>query len=162
MKNFKLFVLCLFCIATFVSCTVSKEASIMKHKINGNWMLQTISTEGIQGKVTAVIFNEAPFDCFLGSSWNFIAGNSLGSYRINANGAQCGAITRNIRWSIYEPKDAIKEFQFKKLDDKNKSVDNNEGFRFEISELTTSTMQLKSHITFEGKPAAYIYNFVKK
>lgn len=162
MKFLKTFVAIFCTMASLFSCTVSKEATSMKHKINGNWMLQTITTEGIQGKVTAVVFNEASFNCFVGSSWNFIAENSLGNYHINSSGTECGSITRQIRWSIYEPKGAVKEFQFKKLDDHNKSIDNNEGYRMEIGELTNTTMQLKSHITFEGKPATYVYNFVKK
>ena len=162
MKYLKILVLSFLALSAVYSCTVSKEANLMKQKIKGNWMLQTITTEGIQGKVTAVVFNEAPFNCFVGSSWNFVAGNSLGNYHINSSGTECSAITRQIRWSIYEPKGAIKKFQFKKLNEHNKSIDNDEGYRLEISALTNSTMQLKSHITFEGKPAAYIYNFVKK
>lgn len=162
MKFFKSSLFAFVFLSAVCSCTVSKEASSIKQKINGNWMLQTITTEGIQGKVTAIVFNEASFNCFVGSSWNFIAGNSLGNYRINSSGTECNSITRKISWSIYEPKGAVKEFQFKKLNDKNKSDNNNEGYRLEIAELTNTTMQLKSHITFEGKPAAYIYNFIKK
>ena len=162
MKNLiKLFCAVLL-LATISSCSVSKEAGSMKQKINGNWMLETISTQGIQGKVTATIFNEASFNCFVGSSWNFVSNNSSGNYRINASGTECSPITRQIRWSIYEPKGETKQFQFKKLDDNKKSLDNDEGFRLEIAALTSTTMQLKSNITFEGKPAAYIYNFVKK
>ncbi len=144
------------------SCTVSKEAGSIKKKINGNWMLETITTEGINGKVTASIFNEASFTCFVGSSWNFMSGNSLGNYNINANGSLCNALNRTIRWSIYEPKGGEKQFQFKRLDEKKNPMDNGDGFRLEISQLTNTTMQLKSHILFEGNPAGYVYNFVKK
>lgn len=144
------------------SCSVSKEARGLKKQINGNWLLQTISTEGITGKVTATVFKEAPFNCFVGSSWNFISNNSMGSYNINASGKECSSVSRLIRWSIYEPKGVIKQFQFKRLDDKKNAMDTDEGFRLEIAGLTDNTMQLKSHITFEGKPATYVYNFVKK
>lgn len=162
MKNVKFFITALVLLTVISSCSVSKQANSMKQTINGNWMLETITTEGIAGKVTATIFNEASFNCFVGSSWNFVANNSLGNYHINQSGTECTAVTRHIRWSIYEPKGEAKEFQFKKLDDNNKSMDNDEGFRLEIVQLTATSMQLKSHITFEGKPAAYIYNFVKK
>ena len=161
MKNIKRFAVAIILIITISSCTVSKEATSMKQQINGSWMLETITTEGIKGKVTATVFNEASFNCFVGSSWSFISSNSLGTYHINASGTECSSLTRQIRWSIYEPKGEAKQFQFKKLDDKNKSIDNNEGFRLEIALLSATNMQLKSHITFEGKPAAYIYNFVK-
>lgn len=162
MRNLKKITIGFILLIAISSCSVSKEASSMKQKINGNWMLETITTEGISGKVTATIFNEASFNCFVGSSWNFISGNSLGNYSINASGKDCSGVTRQIRWSIYEPKGAEKQFQFKRLDDKKNEMDNGEGFRLEIAQLNGNTMQLKSHITFEGKPAAYVYNFVKK
>ena len=152
-------VLCLMIVIS--SCSVSRGARAMKQKIYGSWLLETITTEGIGGKVTATIFDEASFNCFVGSSWNFASGNSLGNYHINASGNECSPITRSIRWSVYGPKGAEKQFEFKKLDDNNKAIDNDEGFRLEIVQLTGTAMQLKSHITFEGKPAAYIYNFVK-
>lgn len=162
MKNIQKMLMGFVLAITVYSCSVSKEASSMKQKINGNWMLETITTEGINGKVTATIFNETLFNCFVGSSWNFESNNSSGNYHINASGTECSAITRQIRWSVYEPKGAEKQFQFKRLDDKKNDLDNGDGFRLEIALLTATSMQLKSHITFEGKPAAYTYNFVKK
>ena len=161
MKKLKLFTLGFLLMLAISSCTVSKQANSMRLKINGNWMLQTINTEGISGKVTATIFNEASFKCFVGSSWKFTSSNSLGSYNINASGTECSSTSRPIRWSVYEPKGAEKEFQFKRLDDKRNPIDGEDGFRLEITELSAGTMQLKSHITFEGKPAAYVYNFIK-
>ncbi|MBC7508611.1 MAG: lipocalin family protein [Ferruginibacter sp.] len=162
MKNIQKMLMGFVLAITVYSCSVSKEASSMKQKINGNWMLETITTEGINGKVTATIFNETLFNCFVGSSWNFESNNSSGNYHINASGTECSAITRQIRWSVYEPKGAEKQFQFKRLDDKKHDLDNGDGFRLEIALLSATSMQLKSHITFEGKPAAYTYNFVKK
>ena len=161
MKNFKRLSYGLLLIVVISSCSVSKQANSMKSKINGNWMLQTVTTEGISGKVTAQVFNEASFKCFVGSSWKFASNNSMGSYNINASGTECSSISRSIRWSVYEPKGAEKEFQFKRLDEKRNPMDGDEGFRLEIADLTPTTMQLKSHISFEGKPAAYVYNFVK-
>lgn len=162
MKNIQKMLMGFVLAITVYSCSVSKEASSMKQKINGNWMLETITTEGINGKVTATIFNETLFNCFVGSSWNFESNNSSGNYHINASGTECSAITRQIRWSVYEPKGAEKQFQFKRLDYKKHDLDNGDGFRLEIALLSATSMQLKSHITFEGKPAAYTYNFVKK
>jgi Lipocalin-like domain len=143
------------------SCSSSKEARTYKKTIDGNWQLQTIVTQGIAGKVKAQVFNEADFNCFVGSSWNFNQHNSLGTYNISKNADECAAIKRNIRWSVYEAKDQPKLLQFKRLDDKLKEVDDGGGFRFEIIQLDDHSMQLKSTITFENKPASFIYNFVK-
>lgn len=146
----------------FGSCSVSKEARSMKKNINGTWILQTITTEGITGVVKTKIFNEAEFGCFIGSEWNFIANNSMGSYTIVDAYKECPSIKRLIRWSVYEPKDAAREFQFKRLDDKKNAMDDGAGFRLTVVQLDNSVMKLKSEITFSGKPAVVIYNFTRK
>ncbi|MEP7141659.1 MAG: hypothetical protein ABI707_02255 [Ferruginibacter sp.] len=144
------------------ACSVSKEGRTIKKSINGSWTLQTVNTEGITAKFAAKVFNEADLDCFIGSSWNFISNNSSGSYTLVGGPAGCSTLQRNIRWSIYEQKDAPKEFQFKRLDEKNNPLDDNNGFRLSVTMPDDNTMQLKSAITFEGKPGNIVYNFVKK
>jgi len=144
------------------SCSASKEGRSMKSNINGNWVLQTITAEGITGVAKTTVFNEAEFGCFIGSSWNFIKNNSMGSYTIVDQKKECPSIKRFIRWSIYEPSDAERSFQFKRLDDKKNSMDNGDGYRLNIVQLDATQMKLRSEITFEGRPAALIYNFVKQ
>ncbi|MCW3089028.1 MAG: lipocalin-like domain protein [Ferruginibacter sp.] len=146
----------------FTACSVTKEGRSIKKSINGNWSLQTINTEGISGKFTAKVFNEADFNCFIGSSWNFISNNGTGSYTLVGGSTGCSTLERSIRWTVYEPKDGPKEFQFKRLDEKRNPMDDNNGFRLNVSMLDDNTMQLKSAITFEGKPGNIVYNFVKK
>lgn len=145
----------------FASCTASKEARHYKQSIDGNWQLETVVTEGMMGKVNVQLLNEASFGCFIGSRWHFNARNSLGNYIIPKNGDQCAALQRNIRWTIYEVKDGPKLLQFKKLDDKLKDTENGDGYRFNIVQLDKNTMQLKSEITFENRPASIICNFVR-
>lgn len=146
----------------FASCSSSKQARTYKKTIDGNWLLQTIVTEKISGKFNAAFFNEADFNCFIGSSWNFNDRNSLGTYTINKNGNECAFIKRNIRWSVYEAAAADpKLLQFKRLDEKYRDIDDGGGFRFTILKLDNNSMQLRSDITFEGKPVSFIYNFVR-
>jgi len=142
------------------ACSASKEGRTMKHTINGQWVLQTINVQGITTKFKATVFNEADYNCFIGSTWTFISNNSMGTYRL-APTAGCTAINRNIRWSVYEPKGEEKKFQFKRLDDNKNPMDDNNGYRLSVASLTDTNMQLKSDIIFEGKPAAIVYNFVK-
>ena len=144
------------------ACSVSKEARSMKKDVNGDWVLQTITTEGITGVAKTTIFNEAEFGCFIGSEWNFIANNSMGSYTIVDRRKECPSIKRFIRWSIYEPEGAAKEFQFKRLDDKKNAMDDGAGFRLTVAQLDNSLMKLRSEILFAGKPSVVIYNFTKK
>jgi len=143
------------------ACSSSKEARTYKKTIDGNWQLQTVVTEGIMGKVKVQLFNEADLNCFPGSNWNFNDRNSLGTYNIAKNTNECTAVVRNIRWSIYETKDEPGLLQFKRLNDKLKVMDDGNGFRFTIVQLDQNTMQLKSAITFENRPAVVIYNFAR-
>jgi len=147
---------------TFSACSVSKEARGMKKTINGDWVLQTITTEGITGVVKTRIFNEADFGCFIGSEWNFIANNSMGSYTIVDNAKACVPLKRLIRWSIYEPEGLDREFQFKRLDDKKNAMDNGDGYRLKVTELGSDHFKLRSEIVFDGHAGAIIYNFIKK
>ena len=162
MKNIIHFFIIVCIAANLAACSASKEGRGIKKTINGNWVLQTITTEGITGVAKTTVFNEAEFGCFIGSEWNFIANNSMGTYTIVDSKKECPAIKRFIRWSVYEPKDLPKEFQFKRLDDKKNPMDDNNGFRLKITQLEKNEMSLKSEITFDGHPAAMIYNFVRK
>jgi len=146
----------------FSACSVSKEGRSMKKTINGDWILQTISTEGIPGVVKTKIFNEAEFGCFIGSEWDFVSNNSMGSYSIVDKSKNCVPLKRFIRWSIYEPKDMEKEFQFIRLDDNKNAMDNGDGYRLMVKELGDNTMKLRSEMVFDGHAGAIIYNFVRK
>ena len=148
-------------IVIFTSCSVSKEARSIKKNINGNWILQTVTVEGITGVVKTTVFNEADLSCFIGSEWNFISNNSMGSYNLVDKSKNCTPVKRFIRWSIYEPKDAAKEFQFKRLDDKKNAMDNGDGYRLIVTEHGDNNLKLRSDIDFEGRSSAIIYNFVK-
>ena len=148
-------------IMVFTSCSVSKEARSIKKNVNGNWILQTVTVEGIAGVVKTTVFNEADLSCFVGSEWNFISNNSMGSYTLVDKSKNCTPVKRFIRWSVYEPENAAKEFQFKRLDDKKNAMDNGNGYRLTVVEHGDNILKLKSELLFEGKNSAIIYNFVK-
>jgi hypothetical protein len=160
LKNYAVAVLAVLSLS-LGACSGSKEARTTKKTINGDWTLAAITVEGVSGKVNAKVFNESDYNCFTGSTWNFVANNSSGSYTLPGVGSGCTAINRKIRWSIYEPAGEEKRFQFKRLDDKNNPMDDNNGYRLNIVSLTDSNMLLKSTITYENKPASIIYNFSK-
>lgn len=145
----------------FSACATSKQSRQMKDAINGNWILQTINTEGISVQFAAKVFNEADLNCFIGSQWSFNANNSLGSYNLITNTPGCVPLQRTIRWTLVETANNPLQFQFKRLDDKRKPMDDNNGFRCSITMADNNTMQLKSAITLEGKAGNIIYNFIK-
>ena len=162
MKKLSLLIGTFLAVLIISSCSSSKEARTYKKTVDGNWQLQTITTEGITGKIKAQVLDEADFNCFVGSMWSFNKSNSLGYYNIAKNGGECVAIKRFIRWSVFEDGTAPKQLQYKRLDDKYNDLDAGKaGFRFTILRLDATNMQLKSDITFEGRPASVTYNFVR-
>lgn len=162
MKKLSLVISTLLIVLIMASCSSSKEARNYKKTIDGTWQLQTIVTEGITGKIKATVLDEADFNCFVGSTWKFNQYNNLGSYSIAKNGGECVSLTRNIRWSIFEQSGSPKMLQYKRVDEKYRATDEaRSGFRFTIVTMDNNTMQLRSDITFEGKPASFIYNFVR-
>jgi hypothetical protein len=149
-------------VLSFSACSVSKEARSMKRDIKGDWVLQTITTEGITGVVKTTIFDEAEFGCFIGSEWNFISNNSMGSYTIVDKSKDCVPLKRSISWSIYEPQDLPMQFQFKRLDDNKNAMDNVDGYKLTVTELDNDHMKLKADLVYSGHAGAIIYNFVKR
>jgi len=144
------------------ACSVSKEAGAQKQTINGDWTLQSINVEGLTGSFNTKVFNEANSKCFIGSNWNFFSNISSGTYNLTDSTNGCIAIKRNIKWSIYEPKNEGKKFQFKRLDLKGNAMDDNNGFRLNITSLTKTDMQLTSAVTTNSKPVTVVFNFTKK
>ena len=163
MKKLNLLFTAILIIALLNACSNSKEARTNKRTINGTWILNSVTTEGISGKIKAKVLEEAAFACFDGSIWKFNQNTSLGSYEIVQNSGECVAKKQDIRWSIFEEKGMPVRLQYKKVDSKYyKDVDADKvGFRFTIVTIDKTAMQLKSEISFEGKPAYFIYNFTK-
>ena len=149
----------------FTSCATSKETRNYAKQLDGKWQLQTVVTEGIAlaNQTKAQLLNEADLSCFVGSAWTFNNKTNLGTYTITQNGGECVAVKRYVRWSFYEAAGQPSLFQFKKVDDKYyKDIDEgNSGYRFTVVQLDNSTLKLRSDVTFEGKPASFIYNFVR-
>lgn len=145
------------------ACSVSKQGMKERRSINGHWVLQTATIEGIEGKVSTKVLNEASLNCFVGSQWNFVNNNSLGDYSLSAATEGCSPLKRNFRWSVVDgAENAPKILQYKRLDDNRNELDANDGgFRFTIIELTSNSMVLKNDISFEGKPASFIYKFAR-
>jgi len=146
----------------FVSCAGSKEARTMKKSINGTWNLETVAVEGDNSILNVKVFNEADNNCFIGSSWVFVGNNGTGSYTLLEGKGGCKMLTRKIHWSIYEPKGEEKKFQFKRLDEKGNSLDDNNGFRLSLNPVNDNSMKMVSQISYNNKPVNIIYNFVKK
>lgn len=149
------------CSTTKVAAPSEKVVAASEKSLSGNWELRNVDVKGVTGKLKVNLFNEADYQCFIGSQWNFNSRNNLGTYTITNGRNDCAATKRNIRWSVYKLKGEPNRIQFKRLDDKYNALDNGDGFRLDYTEIDKNNIQLKSNIVFEDRPASVIYNFVK-
>ena len=143
------------------SCSSSKELRQANRKVSGNWILQTVVTEGASAKPKDKIFNEADFGCFIGSIWKFDRDNK-GSYMIVDKQKDCPAITRNFSWSFTETPNTPETITIKRFDDNNNVMNDGPGFILTVNQIEKNKMKLKSDVMIDGHAAAIIYNFVKQ
>ena len=145
------------------SCSVNRSLNLAADKIEGTWQLQKIVSEGVTGDINTQLFNEADFHCFIGSTWKF-SDLSAGNYSFSAsNGSHnCVAVNRNFSWKIYTSTEQPMLLQFKRQGTDGKEIDTNSGgFIFTIIQSEKNNLKLKSDVIIEGKPAAFIYNFIR-
>lgn len=147
------------CLMIFASCSLSKQNRSYRSMINGQWTLQSVTHPNNPGDYNGELFATANAFCYNGSSWNFVSNNSTGSYSFS--NANCNNAANLIRWSIFEPGDGSHQFQFKPIDEKKKSINNNAGFRLNIDSLTETSMILSTTINVEGSPFLINLNFIK-
>ncbi|UMB54662.1 lipocalin family protein [Lutibacter sp. A64] len=154
----KLLMLTLFA-CTILSCGTSKTVIQSKKVIKGYWTLNDISYSE-SGTFNVTLLNDAPTECFEGSSWRFIPNNNTGIYTIN-NG-DCVIGDRNFVFTIQEVDEetGLYNFLLKPTDAKNKSVDN-KGFRLNLTQLSDTNMQWEQTVLLEGKPFNIYMNFIK-
>ena len=134
------------------ACAASKDTRKTKRAISGDWVLKTVSTEGINGKFTSKVLNEADYNCFIGSIWHF-GSNGTGSYTLDGMSKDCPSQKRAINWSL--EKDTANRVQLKRMDD-------NSDYHLSVVTADKANIQLRSEMIVNGHAAAIIYNFEKK
>ena len=136
------------------SCSTTKNASgttvAKRSNVTGKWVLNNVSFEGIPSVAVKGLFNEASYQCFVGSTWNFTnSGN--GSYTL-PGGSGCEAKTQTIFWSVST---ADQTFQFKKIYEGEKAKNVTEGYRLVLFSANGDNLILKSPVEY-GSGTAYI------
>jgi len=147
----------------FSACSALKGGSntISRGKISGDWGITAVSLQGLVDGSVQSAFNTAPYKCFENSIWK-LTNSGKGSFTINnpATGCPVGT-TQNIYWS-FSSGTSSPEFQFKKLYDKDKPKNVEEGYRLLVTAQTGNTMTMKSPVQYGGKTGYVVYNFAKQ
>lgn len=161
-KRATIFIQALLIVVLLNSCSSGRMLKNFARDISGTWELKTIVTEGITEKVTLQLFNETDFQCFIGSRWKF--DEQGGSYTISSSlgTVPCSLISRAFHWTLYGAKDKPSLLVLKRLDAEMREIDPSYiGYILLVKEIGARQMSLRSDITYNGKPAALIYNFIK-
>ena len=156
MKN----VVLMICIVFLASCSLSKTEREARNTIDGTWVLNKVTYES-SGNFQAKLFNDASASCFELSKWFFRSNNSTGYYDIvNTN---CSTGVRNFRWAANEVNESTGNFNFtmKFVDDKNRDIQEDVGYRMDLKYLDANTMTLTQTVNFEGKPFKINLNFAR-
>ncbi len=147
----------------FSACSSLKKNpnTISRGKISGDWGITAVSLEGLlEGSVQSA-FNTAPYKCFENSIWK-LTNSGNGSFTINNPATGCPVGTsQNIYWSFANSANGP-EFQFKKLYDKDKPKNVEDGYRLLVTATTGNTMVLKSPVTYGGKTGYVVYSFARQ
>ncbi|MGO1244528.1 MAG: lipocalin family protein [Sphingobacterium sp.] len=131
--------------------------------LKGKWILNSVDREDIPSAYTIKnIFDEAPVDCFVGSTWTLPGGNHRGSITFNASGTLCadGAV-RAIVWSVYDNKnDNVQpEFQFKKIYAGETPKNVTTGYRLDLSYTDGESLVMRMPIPLDEGSGNLVFNF---
>lgn len=130
--------------------------ALKRGNVTGNWVLNDITFEGLPQSAVKSLFDDGPYTCFVGSTWN-LTNSGNGSYTL-AGGAACAAKTQTIFWSA-SPADQT--FQFKKIFEGDKAKNVTSGYRLVLSSTDGNNMVVKSPVDYGSNPAYIVLNFTK-
>ncbi|WP_154662245.1 hypothetical protein [Vaginella massiliensis] len=142
-------------ISSCASTNVKKDIINTETQMRGSWTVTNVSIQGTTGKVNAKVFDEAPYECYIGSQWNLVQNNNSGTYTL-VGGGTCPSGTNAIKWTVSDD-GASKYFNFKRVNnDKAKNVLT--GYKMRLQSVTDSNMTLVQDVPFEGKIINIVYN----
>ena len=157
-KKIKLLALCLLIMSCGASNKITRLAS---SRIDGKWVLDTVNYETVKkGTYTITMFNDIPFKCLENTDWNFIANNNRGNYTFHLS---CNEIPQqNFIWHV--PKEMYgfnHSIILKPVNEKNKSVINDKGYKMELETLKKEEMTWAYETSVQGEKLILKLHFRK-
>jgi hypothetical protein len=144
---------------TFDSCspkTTTGTVAARRGDVSGNWILSTITFEGIPEVAVKSFLGENSYKCFIGSAWK-LTNSGNGTYELPTS-TSCEAKTQNIFWSVST---ADETFQFKKINEGERPKNITDGYRLMLSSANNDNMVIKSPIQYGSGSAYVVLNFTK-
>lgn len=150
---------------TFVSCSSTKNTStsastqtsatnISRGKFVGTWTLNNVSYDGLVANAVQNVFDQAAPNAFIGSTWK-LTNSGNGIYTL-ADGT-----SQTIFWSAYNGGTTGTQFQFKKIYEGDKAKNVQEGYRLNVSNVSSNGMTLMSPVAVGSGTGYVVYTFTK-
>jgi hypothetical protein len=146
---------------TFIisACSSSKNAvtgasNVSRGKFTGTWTINSVSYEGIVQQAVQNVFDQAPPQAFVGSTWK-LTNSGNGTYTLQDGTSQ------TIFWSVNNSTGSNQLFQFKKLFEGDKAQKVTQGYQLIVAANDGTTMTLKSPVALGDKTAYVVYTFAK-
>jgi hypothetical protein len=141
------------------ACSSSKNAvtgasNVSRGKFTGSWTINNVSYDGILQQAVQNVFDQAPPQDFVGSTWK-LTNSGNGIYTLQ-NGT-----SQTIFWSVNNNAGSNQLFQFKKLYQGDKAKKVAQGYQLIVVGNDGNSMTLKSPIAVGNKTAYIIYSFTK-
>ena len=136
--------------------TTSGTVVAKRGNVTGDWVLNTITFEGIPEIAVKSFLGENSYQCFIGSTWH-LTNSGNGSYTLPTS-STCTARTQNIFWSVST---ADETFQFKKINEGEKPKNITDGYRLMLASASNEMMVIKSPIQYGNGSAYVVLNFTK-
>ncbi|GGH17759.1 lipocalin family protein [Mucilaginibacter phyllosphaerae] len=128
----------------------TSSGNVSRGKFVGTWTLTNVTYDGLVQGAVQNVFDQAPPEAFVGSTWKFTnSGNGI--YTLS-NGA-----SQTIFWSVFNGT----QFQFKKLYQGDKAKNVQEGYRLDIGVMNGTSMTLRSPVAIGNSNGYIIYSFTK-
>ena len=143
----------------FASCsstkgTVSSTNNVSRGKFVGTWTVNNINYEGLLPGSVQTVFDQAPPNAFIGSSWK-LTNSGNGIYTLQ-NGT-----SQTIFWSVNNSAGPAQLFQFKKLYQGDKASKVEQGYQLMVAGNDGNSMTLKSPVALGDKTGYVVYSFTK-
>lgn len=139
------------------------SAASWRSGVKGQWTLNSVQKEKFPvGATVKTVFDEAPIDCFIGSTWN-LTGSGKGTITFNESGNLCapGAV-RDIFWSINQDKGSSStQFQFKKIMPGDRAKDVTAGYRLDLVSANDSGLVMSMPLDLAGSTGYLVFTFSK-
>lgn len=129
----KLSILGLIIGAFFMLSSCNSQKSAAKKSANGlrgDWKLAQIIGKDDNTIVITKVFDQAPLNCFEGSTWHFVENNNSGYYTLNPN-QKCPSGENKISWHMDNDGDNI-YFWFKRIGEGQKAKNVKSGYKMEV------------------------------